>query len=1087
MFLKTPGSIKVKIKDLYTVHLPPVPTHGAIEGWELKRSDQFWRRHPLPSYYDERREEEIFVQEKERLLVKEGVMRCIKHFDPTLEKYRRQEWTRRILGHWFMNDGVPVYITGSHYFYLQWSKFDHPENDSYPLFYENQVPRFYFRQLCFEDPWSLGYIIIGARGFGKTSEEVSVQLENITRPGHKRIAAIQSKSENDAATVLFKEKSVPCFNELPDFFKPVYSHGTDPEKKMVFKRESLGGESARKAKFGPDYELGNVLRFFPAKDLALDGKTCADVINDEVGKCVGPETAILLYSGRIKKAKDISLRDELMGPDSTPRQISEIKSGVDVAFKIIPKKSGWDEWTCSSGHKMALKWCLTSQAFPFGGRKYKKDETVVMTINSFLQLPKTTQRNLMLYKVGVEYPSQRLFLDPYLMGLWLGDGDARRMTITSIDPEIVDWLHQNFTVTDRPTDTRTAGYHIPDMQQILRFYRVRLNKHIPLDFLANTRSKRLLLLAGIIDTDGHASVDGNRMNCEITQKSERLALDIKRLATELGFNCSFASKTATMKRADGSIYSCVVYRLHLYGDLWLIPTKVKRKQFPKIEVHHKNRKNPLRSGFSVQKCEEQPYIGFVLDKDKLHLLADCQVTHNTDPKKEANVYSRTAVNVKVVFRNNVKRGLLRETSTVELMDKGGDQCYEVWKESNPNERDPNGYTTSKLYKYFVSATEVQSQFVDRHGRIPLQRAYDFIMGEREPVKNDSQKLSGVMRKNPITEEEAFIKDASKCMFDIFILTARIQQLKMMGKKMPGRIGHFHWVNDIVDGDVEFIDNPLTGKVTIWEFPDVSRGTRKVSNACTHSYTQRGKKEWIPCNDDIFGCGGDPIRYTQTSDNRASKMAVHGFYKFDHAVDTIDKPRSEWLSYNIAWKYHGRSDDPEDDYEQVIMGLRYYGHSILPESNIGEFNKHLDGRGYRKFRLLRKHFDASVLQQKKGVANEQSPGSVPEVQESYIGQVRSFIFRHGMRCNDLKFLEQCRDFDSADTTKSDLVVSMGYTLIAIKRTIETKETQEQINMMKSLFPKFDNRGNRSRLIAQDEKDNGDMHTIHEVLGLINQRQ
>lgn len=743
MFLKTPGSIKVRIKDLYDVHLPPIPSHGAIEGWDLKRSDQFWRRHPLPSYYEERREEELFIQDKERLLIKEGIMKVVKHFDPTLEKYRRQEWSRRILGHWFMNDGVPVYITGSHYFYLQWSKFDHPENDSYPLFYENQVPRYYFRQLCYEDPWSLGYIIIGARGFGKTSEEVSVQMENLTRPGHRRIGAIQSKSENDAGQVLFKEKSVPLFNELPDFFKPVYSHGTDPEKKMVFKRESAGGDTARKAKFGPDYELGNMIRFFPAKDLALDGKTCADVINDEVGK--------------------------------------------------------------------------------------------------------------------------------------------------------------------------------------------------------------------------------------------------------------------------------------------------------------------------------------------------------TDPKKEADVYKRTGVNVKVVWRNNVKRGLLRETSTVELMDKGGDQCFEVWKESNPNERDPNGYTTSKLYKYFVSATEVQSQFVDRHGRIPLQKAYDFIMGERKPVEADAQKLSGVMRKNPITEEEAFIKDASKCMFDIFILTARIQQLKMMSK-LPGRVGDFHWVDDKVDGDVEFLDNPLTGKVTIWEMPDVSRGTRKIANACSFTYTQRGKKEWLPCNDDIFGCGGDPIRYTQTSDNRASKMAVHGFYKFDHSVDTADMPRSEWRSYNIAWKYHGRSDDPEDDYEQVIMGLRFYGHSILPESNIGEFNKHLDGRGYRKFRLLRKHFDASVLQQKKGVANEQSPGSVPEVQESYIGQVRSYIFRHGKRCPDLKFLEQCRDFDSSDTTKSDLVVSMGYTLIAIKRTIEVKETQEQVNMMKNLFPKFDNRGTRSRRLPMDnEKENGDMHTIHEVLGIINQRR
>ena len=38
--------------------------------------------------------------------------------------YIEGEFDKREYGHWFMNNGVPTYITGSHYMYLQWSSID---------------------------------------------------------------------------------------------------------------------------------------------------------------------------------------------------------------------------------------------------------------------------------------------------------------------------------------------------------------------------------------------------------------------------------------------------------------------------------------------------------------------------------------------------------------------------------------------------------------------------------------------------------------------------------------------------------------------------------------------------------------------------------------------------------------------------------------------------------------------------------------------------------------------------------------------------------------------------------------------------
>lgn len=569
-----------------------------------------------------------------------------------------------------------------------------------------------------------------------SSEEISVICDNMTKPGHNRHAALQSKTADDAQTVLFTEKLVPLFNAYPDFFKPEYNHGSAPETKMIFRRDAKGGQNAKKMKFGPDYELGNTIRFVSAKEKALDGKTLADILNDEVGK--------------------------------------------------------------------------------------------------------------------------------------------------------------------------------------------------------------------------------------------------------------------------------------------------------------------------------------------------------TDSKKEANVHTRTQVNVKSVFRNKRKTGLLRETSTVEEMDKGGDQAYEIWKESDPRVRDGNGYTVSKIYKYFISALETQTNYADVFGHIPEKEAYDDVMGERLPIQDDAVQLSAVMRKNPLTEEEAFIKDAAKCIFNVFIITARINELRHM-PKLPGRVGKFAWV-DKEDGDVDFIDDPLTGKARIWMAPDVAeRGDRKIANACQFTYDDKGKKLWLPCNDDIFSSGSDPIKFVKTDDPRASKMAAYGFWNFDHTIDDQHMPVNTWRSHNFMWTYHGRSEDPEDDYEQIIMAMRWYGHSHMPESNIADFNKHLKSRGYNRFRIVRRDFDDSVLTQKKGLAQQESVQSVPEVQNTYIRMLKQLIQRHGMRINDLEFLVQARDFDPNNTTKFDKVVGAGYTLLASEKKVKDVDTIAEREMIRNIFTKFDVSGGRSRAIVNAE-EHADTLTINEILGL-----
>jgi hypothetical protein len=163
----------------------------------------------------------------------------------------------------------------------------------------------------------------------------------------------------------------------------------------------------------------------------------------------------------------------------------------------------------------------------------------------------------------INFPEQPVFIDPYILGLWLGDGDSRSINLTNIDKVLIDYWYKyaeslNLQVSinnvkERITETKegetsnVSSYRIsngPNKHNILldNFKKLNLieNKHIPEMYLNNSKEIRLQVLAGLIDTDGSFY----RGTYEITQKSEVLSNDIIRLAKSLGYFCSIVTKEA---------------------------------------------------------------------------------------------------------------------------------------------------------------------------------------------------------------------------------------------------------------------------------------------------------------------------------------------------------------------------------------------------------------------------------------------------------------------------------------------------------------------------------------------------------------
>jgi hypothetical protein len=268
---------KVNIKGL-DCHLPPVGyilnrltdefEKRKILSSSLKKANQFWERTPLPEDWDRHRKEEEFRREADP-----------NYFDPDLEKFRVQEWDRRINGVWFMNNGKPVYLTGLHYFYLNWWRID----IGYPHYREPDRKYFYFLQHCIEDPNCLGMVEVTKRRQGKTMRSGVFAYDYASRTKNAN-SGIQSKTSDDAKKNVFQKAIVTPFKHLPDFFRPVYdtAKGITPTSELRFFETTKRGR--RKTKYVSEAELESSIDWKSSEIFAYDGTKLQRYLGDEVGK-----------------------------------------------------------------------------------------------------------------------------------------------------------------------------------------------------------------------------------------------------------------------------------------------------------------------------------------------------------------------------------------------------------------------------------------------------------------------------------------------------------------------------------------------------------------------------------------------------------------------------------------------------------------------------------------------------------------------------------------------------------------------------------------------------------------------------------
>lgn len=242
--------------------------------------------------------------------------------------YINEEFARRETGHWFVNNSVPTYITGSHYMYLQWSKID----VGLPQFRESNRIFFIYWEACKADRRCFGMCYLKNRRSG-FSFMASSETTNIGSISSNARLGICSKSASDAKK-MFTDKVVPIIKNYPFFFKPIQDGMDNPKTELAFRvpASKITKKNMHEVSDTADLTgLDTSIDWKATDDNSYDGEKLLLLIEDESGKLEKPNN--ILNGWKVRKTC-LRLGSKIIGKCLMGSTVNALPKGGEN-FKIL--------------------------------------------------------------------------------------------------------------------------------------------------------------------------------------------------------------------------------------------------------------------------------------------------------------------------------------------------------------------------------------------------------------------------------------------------------------------------------------------------------------------------------------------------------------------------------------------------------------------------------------------------------------------------------------------------------------------------------------------------------------------------------
>lgn len=413
------------------------------------------------------------------------------------------------------------------------------------------------------------------------------------------------------------------------------------------------------------------------------------------GKCMKIDTPILMYDGTVEKIQDIKIGDFIMGDDSTPRKVLTLARGVDEMYDVISNKRS--KYTVNKDHILCLKipiypimkenkngciiyWVENNK---FNEKKFVYTSSTDTNLNNandflksiscpqiieisileYLKLSNCKQKLLRGYKAIIEFKENKINLDPYVLGIWLGDINT-----------------DDFTINNKNIFTSEIN--------ILGLIN---NKKIPHVYKCNSKNVRLQILAGLIDVSGSYN-NNDGFIIKLSNLYPQLADDIIFICKSLGLLC-YKKKIKHILYIYINGNKIKNIPSHEFNDLNFDITLASNSQIDttygtKIKVEYKNIDN---------------YFGFTIDGNNRYVLGNFTVTHNTI----------TSLSIAEHFRKLDKDIIV--LSSKSLQNNYKKEIASFSKILNPDLTDDEIETIISNYKFVTSNAKNMIQSLETKG------------------------------------------------------------------------------------------------------------------------------------------------------------------------------------------------------------------------------------------------------------------------------------------------------------------------------------------------------------------------------------
>ena len=342
---------------------------------------------------------------------------------------------------------------------------------------------------------------------------------------------------------------------------------------------------------------------------------------------------VLLWNGVEIAVEDVDVGYTLLGAGGSGRNVQRLHRGRQAMARVVPTKG--EPFVVNLDHVLTLCWTQTE------GRR-QAGVLVDVTVREWLEWPRYAKHCAKLVRRPGEWlgkgPDDFPHMHPWLVGVFLGDGaiSSGSATITNSAPE-VERACQDFAArygtalrmegpankrrlhfTDGKRVGRAGSPFIDRLRALGLFGLTAGEKFVPDAYIHEASVEaRLELLAGMIDTDGHLTCGGY----DWISKSGRMARQFTSIARSVGLAAYVKPCEKRSQLGSGGTY----YRVSVSGDCDKIPCRVRRKRAPA----RRQKKDALRTGFTVELLPEDDYYGFEVDGDHRYLMADYTLTHNS--------------------------------------------------------------------------------------------------------------------------------------------------------------------------------------------------------------------------------------------------------------------------------------------------------------------------------------------------------------------------------------------------------------------------------------------------------------------------